>query len=201
MGIEIPMELIKTYGKEIVSILIPILTWALNRYGKSKVNLLVSQPHRFTFLVQDPTLQPDGSVQSVQKTVHTISYLIQNSSNETANKIEMIFNWKPQYFNIWSPREHTTKLLDDGRYMLTFESLSPKEYFQCELLNVSADLPNLLTVRCNECVGKFIEMYPQPIVKNWLRRIVVFFIVLGFVTSIYFVLTALQLIILKTPTP
>jgi hypothetical protein len=194
------MDFIKTYGKEIVSILVPILTWALNRYGKSKVNLLVSQPHKFTFLVQDPTLQDDGTFKDVQKTVHTVSYLIQNASNETANKIELIFNWKPQYFNIWSPREHATKTLEDGRYMLTFESLSPKEYFQCELLNVGADLPNLLTVRCSECVGKFIEMYPQPIAKNWQRRTIAVFIILGFVTSIYFALTLLQLIILKTPT-
>jgi len=194
------MDFIKTYGKEIISILVPILTWALNKYGKSKVNLLVSQPHKFIFLVQDPTVQADGTIDNVSKNVHTISYLIQNSSNETANKIELIFNWKPQYYNIWSPREHTTKLLDDGRYMLTFESLSPKEFFQCELLNVGSELPNLLTVRCNECVGRFIEMYPQPIVKNGLRRTLVVFIVLGFVTSIYFALTLLQLIILKTPT-
>jgi hypothetical protein len=194
------MDFIRTYGKEIISILVPILTWALNKYGKSKVNLLVSQPHKFIFLVQDPTVQADGTVDNVSKNVHTISYLIQNSSNETANKIELIFNWKPQYYNIWSPREHTTKLLDDGRYMLTFESLSPKEFFQCELLNVGSELPNLLTVRCNECVGRFIEMYPQPIVTNWLRRTIVVFIILGFVTSIYFALTLLQLIILKTPT-
>lgn len=194
------MNFITTYGKEIISVLVPILTWALNKYGKSKVNLLVSQPHKFIFLVQDPTIQADGTVDSVSKNVHTISYLIQNSSNETANKVELIFNWKPHYYNIWSPREHTTKLLDDGRYMLSFESLSPKETFQCELLNVNSELPNLLTVRCNECVGRFIEMYPQPIVKNWLRRTIVTFIVLGFVTSIYLALTILQLVVLKTPT-
>lgn len=193
------MEFIKTYGKEIISILVPILTWALNKYGKSKVNLLVSQPHRFTFLVQDPTTQADGTIANVTKSVHTISYLIQNASNETANKVELVFNWQPQYYNIWSPREHHTKLLDDGRYMLTFESLSPKELFQCELLNVNADLPNLVTVRCSECVGKFIEMYPQPIAKNWQRTLALIFMFLGFITSIYLALTVLQLIVLKTP--
>ena len=194
------MEIIKTYGKEIISILVPILTWVLNKYGKSKVNLLVSQPHKFIFFVQDPTIQADGSISNVSKNVHTISYLIQNSSNETATKVELIFNWKPQYFNIWSPREHSTKLLDDGRYMLSIESLSPKETFQCELLNVNSELPYLLTVRCNECVGRFIEMYPQPIMKNWIRRTLYTFCVLGFVSSIYLTLTLLQLVILKTPT-
>ena len=194
------MDLIQTYGKEIISLLVPFLTWALSRYGKSKVNLRVSQPHRFTFLVQEPTVDADGTIQDVKKTIHTISYLIHNSSNETANKIELIFNWKPQYFNIWTPREYETKTLEDGRYMLIFDSLSPKEYFQCELLNVSADLPNLLTVRCTECVGKFIEMYPQPIVKSWLRRLILLFIALGFTTSIYMALTLIQLIVLKTPT-
>ena len=193
------MEFIKTYGKEIFSVLVPILTWALNKYGKSKVNLLVSQPHRFTFLVQDPTTQPDGTTINVQKNVHTVSYLIQNASNETANKVELVFNWQPQYHNIWSPREHETKLLADGRYMLTFASLSPKELFQCELLNVGADLPILLTVRCNECVGKFIDMYPQPIAKNWQRHLIFIFIFLGFITSIYLVLTLIQIIVLKTP--
>ena len=79
------------------------------------------------------------------------------------------------------------------------KSLSPNEFFQCELLNVSAELPNLLTVRCNECVGKFIEMYPQQIVKNWLRITFLVFSVLGFVTSIYLALTLIQLIVLKTP--
>lgn len=193
------MEFIKTYGKELISILVPILTWALNKYGKSKVNLLVSEPHRFTFLVQDPTTQADGTTIDVQKTVHTISYLIQNTSNETANKVELVFNWQPQYFNIWSPREHHKNTLADKRYIITFDSLSPKEFLQCELLNVNADLPKLLTVRCNECVGKFIEMYPQPIAKNWQRRLALIFMFLGFITSIYLMLTVIQLIVLKTP--
>lgn len=193
------MIFIETYGKEIISLIVPILTWALNNYGKSKVNLLVSQPHKFSFLVKDPITLSDGSIQDVQKNVHTISYLIQNDSNETANKVELVFNWQPQYYNIWSPREHETKLFDDGRYMLTFASLSPKELFQCELLNVGDNLPSLVTVRCNECVGKFIDMYPQPIAKNWQRKLALTFIFLGFITSIYLVLTVLQLIVLKTP--
>ena len=56
------MELITTYGKEIVSLLIPFITWFLNVGIKAKAKLIWGSPHSFTFLVQEPLRDAEGKV-------------------------------------------------------------------------------------------------------------------------------------------
>lgn len=56
------MTFFETYGKEIFSLLVPVVTFLLNRHFKSKAKLLVALPHQFTFLVQQPLLNEKGEV-------------------------------------------------------------------------------------------------------------------------------------------
>jgi hypothetical protein len=50
------MTFIETYGKEIVALLVPVVTWVLNVLFKAKARLQVASPHQFTFLVQQPLI-------------------------------------------------------------------------------------------------------------------------------------------------
>ena len=95
------MEFISTYGKEIVSLLIPFITWFLNVGIKAKAKLIWASPHSFTFLVQEPIRDPDGKVIQPTQKVCTASIKVINSGRETANKVELVFNWKPHYVNLW----------------------------------------------------------------------------------------------------
>jgi hypothetical protein len=193
------MEFIQTYAKELVSLLVPFIAWTLNSYGKSRAKVLVSQPHQFTFLVSTEVTDVDGNLIPQKQTVHTTSYLIQNAGKETANKLQLVFNRKPMYLNVWSPRPFTKEDLEDERHVLNFESLSPNEFFQCEVLSINQENPALLTVRCNECIGQFLPMYPQPFISSLKRKFIVIFITVGMAATAYITLLLIQFLVLKTP--
>jgi hypothetical protein len=50
------MTFLETYGKEIVALFVPLLTWVLNTFFRAKARLFLANPHTFTFLVQQPLL-------------------------------------------------------------------------------------------------------------------------------------------------
>ena len=193
------MTLLETYGKEIISLFVPLLVWALNTFFKAKAKLLLASPHTFTFLVQQPLLDPKGNQISPTQTVHTRSLMVWNSGKETATKVEWVFNWKPLCLNVWPSRHFEEHTEPDNRYVMIFESLAPNEYLGCELFTINSDLPNLITVRSDQCVAQNINMYPQPVVPNWQRRIAVALMLAGLALVVYASILLLQFLVLKTP--
>lgn len=193
------MTFLETYGKEIVSLLIPLVTWVLNTFFKTKAKLLLASPHNFTFLVQQPLLDPQGNQISPTQNVYTSSFLIQNAGKETATKVELVFNWKPQCVNIWPLRHYQEHTEPDNRYVMIFDSMSPNETLSCELLSVNNQLPALLTTRSDQCVAQTISMYPQPEIKNWQRRTGAILALAGLALIIYLAIVVLQFLVLKTP--
>ena len=194
------MALLETYGKEIVSLFVPFLAWALNTFFKAKAKLLLASPHTFTFLVQQPLLDPTTGKQiSPTQTVHTRSLMIWNAGKETATSVEWVFNWKPLCINVWPSRHFEEHTESDNRYIMIFESLAPKEYLGCEIFSINNDLPNLITVRSDQCAAEIINMYPQPVVANWKRRIAVMLMLAGLALVVYASILVVQFLVLKTP--
>lgn len=193
------MNFLETYGKEIISLIIPLITFALTALFKAKAKLLWASPHKFTYLVQEPKLDQQGRIIAPNQTAHTISHVINNIGKETASNVELLFNWKPLCINVWPPRHYRELTSPDGRYTLIFDSLAPNETMGCELLTINADLPDLIVVRCDQCVAQTIAMYPQPIIKNWQRRTNLILSLAGIALVIYLTILLLQFLILKTP--
>lgn len=193
------VSVFQTYGKEIVSLMVPLIAWALNSFFKAKAKLHVALPHQFTFLVQQPLFDAQGNQTSPTQTVHTNSFMVRNAGREAATKVEMVFNWKPMCLNIWPPRHFEEHIEPDRRYVLIFDSLAPGEVLGCEVLSVNSDLPNLVTVRSDQCVAQNINMYPQPTVSNTFRVIATALMALGLAAAMYFSILLVQFLVLKTP--
>lgn len=193
------MEFIQTYGKEIVALLVPVITWALKTHFKSKARLQIAQPHSFTFLVQEPLRNAEGQVVSQTQTVHTRSFMFQNSGREAATKIELVFNWKPMCINLWPSRHITDHVEHDGRYVVMVDNLSPGEVLGCEVLSVNQDLPGLVVARCEQSVGHPINMYPQPVVGRGVRFAAAILLAIGLATSVYLAILLVQFLVLRTP--
>jgi hypothetical protein len=87
----------ETYGKEIVALLVPLVTWAMNTFFRARARLLWASPHTFTFLVQQPLLDAQGNQVSPSQTVHTRSLIVWNAGKDTATNVESVFNWEPLY--------------------------------------------------------------------------------------------------------
>lgn len=193
------MEFLSTYGKEIISILVPFITWFLNVGIKAKAKLIWGSPHSFNFLVQEPIRDAEGNVVQPTQMVRTASIRVINTGRETANKIELVFNWKPQYINLWPVRHYETHNDQDNRHILIFENLSPKEEIGIEIMSINAELPALLVVRSAECTAQNVQLMWVRYVSPLVRRSVLFFMMLGFAASVYWLVTLIQFLVLKTP--
>lgn len=193
------MSILQTYAKEIVSLVVPFIAWALARFFKAKAKLILATPHSFTFLVQEPLRDAQGNVIQPTQTVRTVSYLLKNTGSEPAKNVELVFNWKPLCINIWPSRHITEHVENDNRYVVIFESLAPDEFVGFELLAVNNDAPALITARSEQCVAKPVEMYPQPVIKPWLSRILGILLLAGIGAVIYLALLVLQFLLVGTP--
>lgn len=193
------MTFIETYGKEIVALLVPFLTWSLKTFSRAKAKLLLAAPHRFTFLVQEPLLDADGKIKSPMQTVYTSSILLRNAGRETATNVEFVFNWKPKCLNVWPSRHFIEHIEADGRYIIIFESLAPNEVVGCELLTLNSEVPGLIVARSNQCIAKLIDMYPQPVIKIWRRRVNGLLMLAGLALIAYLAILLLQFLVLKIP--
>lgn len=190
---------LQTYGKEIFSLLVPLVAWILNAHFRARAKLIIARPHAFTFLVEQPLVDPSGNVVSPTQTMVTSSYFLANIGRETATVVEIVFNWKPYCINIWPVRHYEERLETDRRYTITFASLSPREHIGVEIFNINNQLPDLLIARSDQCVAHTTYMLPQPVVPAWKRRLAVFLLFAGLAASIYVFTLLLQFLVLKTP--
>ncbi|MFS8930929.1 hypothetical protein [Cupriavidus taiwanensis] len=194
------MALILTYGKEIVSLIVPLLTWALNRWFKNGPRLEASQPHAFTFVVDEPLHDDDGNVRQPQQFLHTSSHVLRNTGREAAKNVEVVFNWKPKCVNVWPLRSYEThERQQDGRFIVTFDSLAPGELIGFETMSINRDVPAMVMARCESGHAIFVPMSPQPMVSNTRLRFLQCLLVLGLGTAVYWSITVIQFLVLKTP--
>jgi hypothetical protein len=193
------MSILETYGKEMVALLVPLVTWLLNSFFKTKAKLQVALPHKFTFLVQEPLIDPEGKEVSPTQTVNTNSFIIRNAGRDSATKVELVFNWKPMCINLWPVRHFEENIEPDRRYVLIFDSLAPNEVLGVEVLSVNRELPNLVTVRCEQCVAQNINMYPQPVVSNAIIFAARVLMAIGLAAAVYIAIYLIQFLVLRTP--
>ena len=122
-----------------------------------------------------------------------------NTGRETANKIELVFNWKPHYVNLWPVRHYEQKTDQDNRHILIFDNLSPKEEIGLEIMSINADLPALLVVRSAECTAQNVALMWIRFVPIWKINISRLLLLVGLSTSVYWLIALIQFLVLKTP--
>lgn len=195
---ELIMEFIQEYGKEIFSLSIPIIVLIVGNLLRAKAKLQLGVPHIFTFIVDEPRFDNEGNQISPNQTVHTISHLIVNAGKDSATNIEIMFNWKPQYVNIWPPRHYEETTENDGRYILLFNNLAPGEQIKCELLSINAELPPLINARCKECVAKEVTLVSQLLITNPLLSFVAYLLLAGIAFTVYIIILLLEFLLAGT---
>lgn len=177
----------------------PLLTWLLNSRFRPKARLLFANPHAFKFFFPEPLFGADGQILKPSQSMHTRSLIVRNDGKLTATKIEIVFNWKPQLMNLWPVRHYTDNTQADGRYSMHFESLAPGEHVTIEVVAINADVPDIITLRCDQCAATMIETYPQQVLPNWQRRLAVFLMLAGMAGVVYLTILLLQFLIVRTP--
>ncbi|MDY4386403.1 MULTISPECIES: hypothetical protein [Pectobacterium] len=193
------MNILTQYGKEIVSILVPLITFLLNNFLKSTAKMAIGELHQFSFLIEEPIRNENGDIIKPKQIIHTKSYVIINEGRETAKKFELIFNFKTDmHLNIWPARPYTEGYDQNGRYILTFDYVAPKENFRCEVLSINSDLPVLLSSRSEQGLTKFISLYPQKILNKYFVKFMQCCLFLGLAGFVYIMILLLQWLITMT---
>lgn len=187
------------YGKEIVSLIVPFVTWFLNVGVKARAKLIWTTQHAFTFLVQEPLRDAEGKVVRPSQSVYTASVRVINSGREVAHQVELVFNYPPQYINLWPVRSYDVRSDKDNRHMLIFENLAPKEEIGIEIMSINYDLPALIQVRCAECIARKVDLMWFVKVPPWRFGVARFLVFVGFATTVYCLITLIQFLVLKTP--
>jgi len=171
-----------TFQKEIFSGILTFVCAAMFYLFRSRVRLLWSCPHQFTFLLNNtPQASPATFL------VKTQSVFLTNAGRLPATEVELTFNYPPANLNFWPLRSYDVITSPDNRYTLRFSNLAPKEAYRIELLSVGQDIPGLMNVRSKEGVGKQIIMQPLRIFPKWFYMWVWSLIFLG-ASSIFYVL-------------
>lgn len=192
------MNFIETYGKELVALLVPFLTWVLNVGFKAKVKMMWTSPHSFTHLVKD-LVAADGGQPAKPGTLHTASLIIWNAGRETATNVQVVFNQKPPQLNIWPVRPMTEHLDSDGRFTLSFESFAPKEELRIEMISLHVQVPGVLQIRSDQQVAQSINTRVVRRLPNWANRAIAFLVLAGISSVVYWTITLTQLLVLRTP--
>lgn len=161
------LSIAQSYSKELAALAAVLITWALNRYARPRARLLYSVRHAFTYLLEEPFRDADGNIVAERQSINTASFVISNDGRDTAKNVEIVFNWRPMFMNVWPARHFEHRLSDHNRYSLLFASLAPKENINVELIGINAALPELVTVRSDEVIAQERAMMLQPVLPNW----------------------------------
>jgi hypothetical protein len=179
------------YSKEIISLLVPLAVWFLNRQFQPSARLIHSIRHTFRFLIPEPIRDPDGNIVRSSQAVHVASVSVSNIGRSTAKNVEIVFNWKPAFVNVWPLRHFATRDAPDGRHSIVLESLAPKEVF-VELLAINQELPNICNVRSEQTESVEKRMIPQIVHAPWLLGLVGWLLVAGSIGTVYLILLLME---------
>lgn len=117
--------------------------------------------------------------------VYTSEIWIKNLGRAQAKQLEIVLNFKPRHYEIWTPRKCTEELLADDRLALTFETLGPHDEFQISMFETDIDTPKVIEVRHEAGLAKEAEMQTTPKPGTFLILVVVTLLLAGFGLILY----------------
>ncbi|SIT81902.1 hypothetical protein SAMN05421849_1574 [Pontibaca methylaminivorans] len=160
------------------ALIIAVFTAIAGRLLTARGKLIWSVSHQHQY--QMPNLGGDGRFP-----VLTQQIWFQNSGRASIEDLEIVLNYPPQHFEIWSPRQYTTSNLSDGRLVISIPNLSGHEVFTLSMIDTIRELPYVLNVRWKHGMGKTIQMIPQRVWPPILLWCLAFLMLIGATAVLY----------------
>ena len=186
------MSVLGPYSKEIVAAFLTLVVWGIQRILTAQAKIWYGIPHEFCYLVDESVTEPDGTLAIRKANVYAKTYHIANVGRSPATKVEVTFNQKPPHLNIWPVRKSNPTTEPDGRHILTFESVAPKDRIVIELISYNQPVPDVILLRCHECIPVKIPMLILRDFGKW-RYFFAFLALTGMATLIYVFFLIVQL--------
>lgn len=188
------MPFYQTYSREIVSLLVPIIAAVVANIFRARAKLIWSEHISRVMLSEEFHHVEVGPPERRHLVIRTSSLFIQNLGRDAATDIEIVFNWRPQHFNIWPQRGFEERINPDGRQIIQLANLAPKEFLGMDLLTVNSEMPRLIQVRSKQGIAKAIATIQQPVLPKWKMGLVAYLMFMGAVATVFTIITLIQFV-------
>jgi hypothetical protein len=168
------------------SFLLGLLATLIIWLCKPRTKLLWSKTHGYCHSV--------GTGDNTNLLVYNDYYIVQNCGRKCADKVEVVFNYKPQTISIWPQRDYRETTNREGRYILSFDNLAPREFININLLQANTTPPDLLNLRNPDGVGRQINTRPLQVYSASINILIILLLFIGFCNCIYVLLRLLNTI-------
>ena len=174
-------EFFHEFELRIIAVLCTLLGVWITYLFRPRSQLVYSFVHRFTFALQ-PKPNSFGLAAAA-------ALWVKNVGREPATEVELTFNYKPQFYNLWPARPCET-IVDSivNRYTFKFSSIAPREEFCIHMISSGEVLPEIVSFRSKEGIAELVAMRFTQINSKLVVAIIWAFLLLGFATFIYFIL-------------
>lgn len=175
----------QTFIEIIKAVVIAFLGGTVARYFERKPHLVVYYDHVASFRATPP----GGTAIDVFS--HGI--ILRNSGNYPATNVRIHHNVLPD-FKIFPPIIHQVEKLPDGSVDIVIPSLVPKEQITVSYLYFPPLIYDRVNagIKCDQGFAQQKEVVLQPRVRPWLRVLVMFLMLMGFVCSLYLIFMGFQ---------
>ncbi|WP_113180928.1 hypothetical protein [Agrobacterium cavarae] len=144
--------------------------------AKGKLRWSVRHAHWYRL----PAANSDGSDLSVV----TQELWFNNTGRAVVENVEIVLNWKPQHYELWTPRDFSQQVLPDGRLIIRVPSLAAKEWFSLSLIDTK-QLPTIVNVRSRNGEAGEILMLPTRVFSQTINIVAAVMMLTGLATIIY----------------
>jgi len=179
------MDFFGQYGAQLVAaglaILIAVAKWLL----QARVKLVWGLSHSF---IHNVDLEKRTEEEFEHVLVGTSYHLLSNTGRKAATDVEVTFNWVPKNFEVWPQRQFQQGVNPNGRFIVKFDSISPKEQLSLNMLTFSDRVPEILSVRSRETQGEFIPLTTNRQYSRWVALILLALVTLGLAACIYIII-------------
>ena len=145
-------------------------------YLQPKARIFYWSPHTFLFNLtrENVALQTD-------------SLTIQNLGKKVASNVEVVFDIKPDFYQLQPAVVHEGVVLENGNYAVKLKELGPHEYFTFQMLSYT-NVPRLLNVRSDSGSAKSMPFQFQRVYPRWFYAIFTLFLIVGASTTIFWMI-------------
>jgi hypothetical protein len=187
------VNLLEQFQKELIAFGAAAVMALLRYFFRERVKLQWARPHSFVFILPNPAVmaaentgqQPPQNLPDVN--FHTGAVVVANRGRIAASDVEVTFNLKPPYFNVWPVLPYTEEVDVHRRFTMRFRYIAPGEQFQVEMISPNP-LPEVMSVRCKEGIGKMIPMRPMRVFPQWFNYGALMLLFLGVTSVVYMIL-------------
>ncbi len=120
--------------------------------------------------------------------IWTEKFFVQNAGKKAASNIEIVFSEPLTSYNLWSPRDHSSKLLSNGNFVINIPSLAPRELLIVDMIDIDARSPRLLSVNCPDALSTQVKFLAQRQFGKPVTALVAYLMLSGFVGTVYLLL-------------